>query len=166
MGNWWWYNQWDLQPTWCDDFWSFLKKRIKTRTISSFQQGKHDSPVDGIDFPISRHCWTQRRMVQYCFCLAQLRSERVALVLWGFCSLPKRGRPENDKKRQTFLGRQGSRSWNDPYLPGSLMSWASWASWVWSCRSLGAATKTGWRRPSPVFRDSSDSGPQGFSRLA
>ena len=90
-------------------------------------------------------------------------SERVALVLWGFCSLPKRGRPENDKKRQTFLGRQGSRSWNDPYLPGSLMSWASW---VWSCRSLGAATKTGWRRPSPVFRDSSDSGPRGFSRLA
>ena len=75
------------------------KRGLNPSRYCHFNRENNDSPVDGIGFPISRHCWTQRRMVQYCFCLAQLRSERVALVLnGGSAPCPKEVGPKTIKK--------------------------------------------------------------------
>ena len=99
-------------------FEAFWKKGIKPLTILSFQQGKQwfTSGWNWLSYFQTLLDTTEDGAVLLLFGPASQRKSGASSE-WGFCSLPKRGRPENDKKNDvTFLGRQGSRSWNDPYL--------------------------------------------------
>lgn len=120
-------------------FEAFWKKGLNPERYCHFNRENNDSPVDGIGFPISRHCWTQPRMVQYCFLLFCRGCEYIwsGSGMFGPASQRKSGAsslgvllpaqkelgPKTIKKRHNFLGTSRIKlKWSIPTWVIDVMS--------------------------------------------